>query len=122
VTVQAAAGLAPRPDARLVRIRLDATTPDRALTSALTALGPRVTALAGGLPVPGSGAPLESVLATEAAVLEPGVVVPLAHVRELYALGERVELWSGPAVRGSGAWNLANVWVHAAPARTSARP
>src|SRR5207244_11732581 len=47
IIVQAPSGLAPRPDARLVRIKLDATTPDRALSAALTRFGPRGAALAG---------------------------------------------------------------------------
>jgi MarR-like DNA-binding transcriptional regulator SgrR of sgrS sRNA len=122
LTVQAPAGLAPRPDARLVRVKLEATTPDRALAGALTGFGPRVTALAGALPSPGAGAALDSVLATELALLERGVVVPLVHVREVYALGERVESWNGPVVLGSGAWNLSDVWIRNEPLVKTARP
>jgi MarR-like DNA-binding transcriptional regulator SgrR of sgrS sRNA len=122
VTVQSPAGLAPRPDARLLRVKLEATTPDRALLGALAALGPRLTALAGAVPAPGSGPPLESVLSTEGALLERSVIVPLVHVREVYALGDRVESWNGPVVLGSGAWNLANVWVRPEPAAKPGRP
>jgi hypothetical protein len=122
ITVQAPAGLAPRPDARLVRVKLEATTPDRALARALTGFGPRVIALAGGLPTPGAGVPLDSVLGTELALLERQVIIPLVHVREVYALGERVESWNGPVVLGSGAWNLSNVWIRNEPAMKTARP
>src|SRR5262249_53072851 len=39
VTVQAPAGLAPRPDVRLVRVPIQATTPDRALARIMQTLG-----------------------------------------------------------------------------------
>jgi ABC-type transport system substrate-binding protein len=110
INVQVPAGLAPRPDARLVRVRLEATTPDRAFAAALTALGPRVAALPGGAPIT-AGAQLEAVLDAERSLLERAVFVPLVHVRDVYALGERVDSWDGSAVLGSGAWNLSNVWI-----------
>jgi peptide/nickel transport system substrate-binding protein len=110
MTVQAPAGLAPRADARLVRVRLDATTPDRALAAVLTGFGPRVAALVGSS-MPAPGAPLDGVLGTERALLERAVLVPLVHVRDVYGLGERLESWNGPVVLGSGAWNLSNVWI-----------
>jgi peptide/nickel transport system substrate-binding protein len=114
ITVQAPAGLAPRPDARLIRVRLETTTPDRALAAALHAFGPRVAALARSA-APAAGARLDAVLEAERALVEHAVFVPLVHVREVYALGERVDSWSGSAVLGSGAWNLSNVWVRPEP-------
>src|SRR5579872_1605205 len=46
VSVQAPSGLAPRPDARIVRLPLEASSPDRALAAVMSGLGARVTALA----------------------------------------------------------------------------
>jgi ABC-type transport system substrate-binding protein len=122
MTVQVPAGLAPRPDARLIRVKLEASSPDRALAGALAGFGPRAAALADYRSIPGAGQPLESVLNTERVLVERGVIVPLVHVRELYALGERVDSWSGPVILGSGAWNLANVWVRPEPAARPVRP
>jgi hypothetical protein len=118
--VQAPSGLAPRPDARLVRIKLDATTPDRALSAALTRFGPRVEALAGIGPMPADTS-VGAVLNAERALIEHAVIVPLVHIRELYAVGERVESWSGPVVLGSGAWDLSNVWIRPEPAKPRPR-
>jgi MarR-like DNA-binding transcriptional regulator SgrR of sgrS sRNA len=120
IVVQAPSGLAPRPDARLVRIKLDATTPDRVLSAALTRFGPRVEALAPAGPVAAADTSVGSVLNVERALLEHAVIVPLVHVRELYAIGERVESWSGPVVLGSGALNFSTVWIRPEPA--TARP
>ena len=121
IIVQAPSGLAPRPDARLVRIKLDATTPDRALSAALTRFGPRVEALAGMGAMAAADPSVGAVLDVERALLEHAVIVPLVHVRELYAVGERVESWSGPVVLGSGAWNLANVSIRPEPAKPRPR-
>jgi len=115
VTVQAPTGLAPRPDARLIRVRLHPTTPDRALAAALGGLGPRVPALIAGAPSLSAGAPLETVLAVERTALETAMIVPLVHVRDVYAVGERVDSWNEPMILPSGAWNLAGVWVKAVP-------
>jgi hypothetical protein len=46
IKVQAPAGLAPRPDARFVRVAFEATTPDRALADAMAALAAGVERLA----------------------------------------------------------------------------
>jgi MarR-like DNA-binding transcriptional regulator SgrR of sgrS sRNA len=109
--VQAPAGLAPRPDVRLVRMTLDATAPDRALAAVMTGLGARVVALATTETAPSPGAPIETVYRIERTLLEHHVVIPVVHVPELYGLGERVEWWNGPAVLPTGAWDLANVWL-----------
>jgi len=37
------------------------------------------------------------------------------HVPEVYAIADRVEGWIGEPVHASGAWNIANVWLRAAP-------
>ena len=111
IIVQAPAGLAPRPDARLVRVRLSATTPDRALAAAMTALGARVTALATPETAPAAGAPIETVYRIERALVERDVIVPVVHVSDLYGLSDRVERWNGPVIQPTGAWDLANVWL-----------
>jgi peptide/nickel transport system substrate-binding protein len=109
--VQAPASLGPRPDLRLVRLPLDASTPDRALAALFEGLGPRTLALLTREPPPAGGAPLDAVARVERALLQNGVIVPLVHVPELVALGARVDSWNGPVVRPSGEWNLANLWI-----------
>jgi len=91
IKVQAPAGLAPRPDVRLVRLTHDATTPDRVLAALMSALGPRVTSLATSEAAPESGAPLDTVYRIERALLERDVIVPVVHLPALYGLGERLE-------------------------------
>jgi hypothetical protein len=111
MTVQAPVGLAPRPDARLLRIRLEATTPNRALAGVMAALGPRVATL------PATVAPLtatsgiDAVYRADRALVQQDVVVPVVHLTDLYGVGDRVEFWRAPAVLPSGAWDLANVWL-----------
>ena len=122
VTVQAPIGLAPLPDLRLVRVKLEATSPDRGLTRAMAALGPRAISLATTAPALDADAPLDAVLRLERAVLETSVVVPVLRVPELYGLGERVEAWDGRAVSPTGAWNLASLWIRAAPPDARVRP
>ena len=114
VTVQVPAGLAPLPDLRLLRVKLEATSPDRALTRAIAALGSRAIASGTTAPPLEADAPLDTVLRLERAVLETSVVVPVLRVPELYGLGERVETWEGRASSPTGAWNLASLWIRAA--------
>lgn len=109
--VQVPAGLAPRPDVRLVRLKLYATTPDRALAAVMTELGPRAVALATTEAAPPAGTPVETVYRIERALLEHHVVIPVVHVPELYGLGDRVESWNESAVLPTGAWDFANVWL-----------
>jgi len=111
VSVQAPVGLAPRPDVRLVRVTLPATTPDRALGVAMQAIGARATAVPGGPPPPGS--PLAIVFNVERSVLRYNTVIPVVHVDELLGIGDRIETWNEPSVSPSGAWNLASVWLRA---------
>lgn len=107
VTLQAPAGLAPRPDARIVRVALQATTPDRAFAQAKA----RLFGESPGYPQ--AGVPLNYVFRrSEQELVEQFVVVPLVHVRELYAVGDRVGFAASSAVQPTGAWNFANVWVH----------
>jgi hypothetical protein len=113
VTVQAPAGLGPRFDVRLVRLSFRAAAPPEALSDLMTGLGPRMLALLGRITRPDAGASLEDVLLAERTILATGIIVPVAHLPELYALGPRVQAWNGPAVLPSGAWNFANVWLNA---------
>lgn len=121
VTVQVPAGLAPLPDLRLLRVKLEATSPNRALTRAMAALGSRAMALATTEPPLAADAPLDAVLRLERAVLEASVVIPVLRAPELYGLGERVETWDGRAVSPTGALNLASLWIRTAPPDTGPR-
>ena len=60
VTVQAPAGLAPRADARLIRVPLMASSPERVLANLMTAFGSRTLVTVTREPAPPSGAPLEA--------------------------------------------------------------
>ncbi|HTI42919.1 MAG TPA: ABC transporter substrate-binding protein [Vicinamibacterales bacterium] len=111
VNVQAPAGLGPRFDVRLLRVPFRAATPADALTDVMTGIGARTITLVGRVDTPDGGAPVETVLATERALVARDIVVPIVHVPELYALSGRVQSWNGPVVLPDGAWNLANVWV-----------
>jgi peptide/nickel transport system substrate-binding protein len=115
IKVQAPAGLAPRPDARLVRVAFEVTTPDRALAGAMAALGSRTTVLATAEAPPAAGAPIDAVYRIERALLDRDIIVPIVHLPVVYGLGERVESWNGPAVSPAGAWNLANIWLRSDP-------
>jgi ABC-type transport system substrate-binding protein len=114
VVVQAPAGLAARPDVRVQRIRIDATSPDRALAGIMRALGQRVLTLLPRVPPPTTGAPLQDVYRVERALLDRSMIVPVVHVPDVYAVGARVESWNGAAIDATGAWDLANVWLEAA--------
>jgi hypothetical protein len=81
------------------------------LTDVMTGIGARTITLVGRVDTPDGGAPVETVLATERALVARDIVVPIVHVPELYALSGRVQSWNGPVVLPDGAWNLANVWV-----------
>jgi hypothetical protein len=116
-TVQAPAGLGPRPELRLIRLPLEASAPDRALAALFDGFPPRTLGLLTREPPPAPGSPLETVARVERALLENGVIVPLVHAPELVGLGARVDSWSGPIVLPSGAWDLANLWI--GPDRTS---
>jgi len=106
VKVQAPVGLAPRPDARLVRVAAPATTPDRAFAYMAERLSPRGgTAIA-----PPPGAALDATYRAEQALLDRLVVVPIVHVPELYGVGERVGT-AAPVARPLGGWDLANAWL-----------
>ena len=111
VTVQAPSGLAPRSDVRVVRVPLELATPDRALAGVVAALGPRVTALATSDVLPTAGAGTDAVYQAENGLLEHSIIVPIVHLRDLYAIGDRVHLWNAPALLRSGALNLANAWI-----------
>lgn len=111
LTVQAPAGLGPRFDVRLIRLSFRAAAPPEALSDVMTGLGPRILALLGRITRPDTDASLEDVLLAERTMLATDIVVPVAHIPELYAVGPRVQSWNGPAVLPSGAWNLANVWL-----------
>src|SRR5262249_53665855 len=62
--------LAPRPDVRLMRVALEATSPERVLESLLKNLGPRITNQLGLGEPPGPRADLETVYRFERSMLE----------------------------------------------------
>ncbi len=113
LSVQAPSGLAPRPDLRLMRLRLAPTSPERALAGVMATLGPRTLTSVSGEPPPGAGASLADVHRVERALLERRVIVPIVHVPETYGLGARLDWWNGPIVTANGAWNLADAWIRA---------
>jgi hypothetical protein len=113
ITVQSPPGLGPRFDMRLLRVPMRGATPGAALSDVMAGLGARTIALAGRVTPPEPGAPIDTVVFTEHALVEHHVLVPIVHVPELYAVSPRFESWNGPAVLPSGAWNLANAWLSA---------
>ncbi|HEX9438333.1 MAG TPA: hypothetical protein VF909_01575, partial [Roseiflexaceae bacterium] len=56
-------------------------------------------------------APLEAVYQAEQKLLDQSLVVPIVHVPEMYGLSDRVGTWNAPAVRASGDWNFASLWL-----------
>ena len=108
VKVQAPVGLAPRPDARLVRIAAPATTPDRALAQMAARLVVRGAPAAA---APPASAALEATYRAEQALLDRAVIVPIVHLPQLYGIGERVGAPSTAVARPAGGWNLADVWL-----------
>jgi hypothetical protein len=113
VTVQAPTGLAARPDLRLVRLRVDATAPERALDTVMTAIGARVLTYVAGGPVatPPPGAPLQEVQRIERLLLERDVIVPIVHAQDVFAFAGRVDWVGGPPILPSGGWDLARIWL-----------
>jgi ABC-type transport system substrate-binding protein len=117
IVVQAPTGLAPRPDVRLVRSLVPATTPNRALEAVTQHLGSRPAAQTAADAL-APGAPLAAVLGWERTLLQYNILLPVVHVDEVWAVGDRVESWNEPVIAPSGAWNLASVWLRGNP-RTS---
>ena len=107
VKVQAPAGLAPRADARLVRVTVPATTADRAFAEAAGRLSVRGWP-AVNLP---SGPALDATYRAEQSLLDRFIVVPVVHVAELYGVSERVGTSLHPVARAIGGWDLADLWL-----------
>ncbi|HJZ71994.1 MAG TPA: ABC transporter substrate-binding protein [Vicinamibacterales bacterium] len=107
VKVQAPVGLAPRADARLIRLAVPATTADRAFAETaarLTVRGwPAIT-------LPG-GTTLDATYRAEQTLLDRLIVVPIVHLPELYGVSERVGSSLYPAARAIGGWDLADLWL-----------
>src|SRR5262249_29956450 len=112
IRVQAPAGLAPRPDIRLGRLRAAPTTPGRALTDLRPNLSPRAPA---GALTPPSGAigSVDEAYRTESSIIDRSIVIPIVHLPDMYAAADRVSPWQSQPVTGTGAWNLADVWLRA---------
>lgn len=118
IAVQIPAGLAPRPDARLVRVKVRPTSPDRAMAGVLASFGARVIARATNEEVPVPGAPIDVVYRFERALVDRAVIVPVVHLSEVYGLGDAVQSWNGSLIQPSGALDLANVWLARGPAES----
>jgi peptide/nickel transport system substrate-binding protein len=86
------------PDLRLVRHRLTAPDPARALSELMTSLGEATSSLE----------TLEQVYDAERAPLEAYRLIPLVHVSESYGLSSRVRDWMPPRW---GGWRLDDVWL-----------
>lgn len=110
ITVAASVPTPAQPDARLVRIRLEPTTRERALTLMMRALAPHLR-VSTGVPLPAPDASLEQFYRFERSLMEQGLIVPLVHLPELYATASGVESWLQPVATAAGTWNLANVWL-----------
>lgn len=111
ITVQVPAGLAPRADARLVRVKVPATSPDRALAGVMAALGARVVSLATPEGALLSGSPIESVYRLERALVDRDVIVPVVHLCDVYGIANGIESRSGAIIQPWGGWDLENVWL-----------
>lgn len=112
IKVQVPSGtVAPRPDARLVRIRVPATLPERAYAAVVDRLTPRASADVAQVPP----ASLDALFRAEAAFFDRAVVVPLVHLNELYAASESVHFGSSRPVQPGGAWDFADVSLRARP-------
>jgi len=109
-SVQAPSGLAPRPDLRLVRVPLAATSADRALARLVADVGARTLGLASA-DLLNAGAPLDAVVRFERTLLQRAVLVPIVRVPQLYCVAESVDVWDGEPVSALGVWNFANLWI-----------
>ena len=85
-------------DLRLVRLRLTAPDPARALSDLLNSLGEAPT----NLETP------EQIYAAERAPIDSYRVIPLVHVSEDYGLSPQVRDWMAPRW---GGWKLEEVWL-----------
>ena len=90
-----------RPDLELVRVRLTSPDPGAAFIDLMAALD---------LSAPPANDP-ESRYSAEQAALEEHIVIPLAHLPELYGLGSRVRNWA-PA---GWTWRIGDVWLETRP-------
>jgi hypothetical protein len=113
LTIVAKPGAASPPDARLLRIRLPATTPERVALSALEALGAIRFSPGAGHPMPGPT--YEATVQFENRLIAEAVVVPVVHLPQLYASSPGIGSWLEPIVLSTGRWNLANAWIRAQP-------
>jgi ABC-type transport system substrate-binding protein len=93
-----------QPDVRVVRVRLQPNTPAWTLALAAAELDRETTA-------PVLPASLDAVYRFEATLRDDYSIVPLVHLREVYATTPAVESWLQPFVLPSGEWNLADVWL-----------
>ena len=93
---------APKPDLRLVRVRIRPVEPGAALAALVSSLG---------LPsVPDAASP-EACYEAERALVEDFRVIPLAHLPEMYASRPAVKTWQTPGLLKTGEWRFEDVWL-----------
>ncbi len=95
----------PKPDLRLVRVRIPSIRPDAALAGLAVSLG---LADAAGFPDPASP---EVCYEAERALIENFRVIPLVHLPEIYASRPAVKTWQTPGLSKTGEWRLEDVWL-----------
>ncbi|MEW5977912.1 MAG: ABC transporter substrate-binding protein [Acidobacteriota bacterium] len=94
----------PTPEIRMVRLRISAPLPELAIARLAEVLD---------RPIQDSVDPErpESLYQAESALLEGYWVIPLIHLPEIHAVGNRVANWPGEGTVPLFGWKLATVWL-----------
>jgi ABC-type transport system substrate-binding protein len=92
----------PKPDLRLVRVRIRATQAAGALEGLATSLG---------LGSPANLSDPEACYAAERAMVEDFRVIPLVHLPEIYGSQPAVKTWQTPGLLKTGEWRFEDVWL-----------
>ncbi len=95
----------PRPDLRLVRVRIGSVEPADALAGLASALG------LADLPAISDPASPEACYAAERALVEDFRVIPLVHLPEIFASRPAVRTWQTPGLLKTGEWRFEDVWL-----------
>jgi ABC-type transport system substrate-binding protein len=93
---------APKPDLRLVRVRIRSVEPADALAGLASSLGLQ------GIADPVSP---EACYTAERALVEDFRVIPLVHLPEIYASRPAVRTWQTPGLSKTGEWRFEDVWL-----------
>jgi len=90
---------------RLVRIKIRPAPAATALAELEAGLG-----LGGYEPDPAPES-IQTAYEAERSLLEECIVIPLLHLPEVYAVGQRVRSWKTPAILLTGEWRFEDVWL-----------